>query len=411
MSDGSPSNGPVMGWRTPAMVVVGACIIAMVGYGVRTGLGLFLSPMTEEMGWGRETFALAMAIQNLLWGVGAAIAGAFADRFGPAKVIAVGALVYAAGLWGMAEAEVPLALHVFGGLLIGTGVALTSFSLALASMAKVVSERRRSLALGVGMAAGSVGQVVFSPLSHAFIQSYGWHSALLILAVTVLVLVPLAFVLPGMASGAGAGAHEQSLRDALVEARGHRGYVLLNLGFFVCGFHVAFITVHFPAYVTDLGLRPEVGAYAISIVGLANIAGAFLAGVAGQRWSKKSSLSVIYYARAIVIMGLLMAPASELTIYVFSVMMGLLWLSTVPLTTGIVAQIFGVRYMATLSGIVLFTHQVGSFIGVWMGGWVYDLYGSYDIMWWAGIFFGMAAMVVHLPIDEKPLPRLRLRTA
>jgi len=392
-------------WRTVPVVLLAGCLIAMVGFGIRAVFGLFLEPMTQTHGWGRETFAMAMAIQNLLWGLGLPVAGALADRFGAVRVIAAGALVYAAGVWGMAQAASPLALHLFGGVMTGLGVAFTAFSLALAAMARVVSPARRSFALGLGTAAGSLGQVVFSPLSQALIAAHGWHASLIILASTALALVPLAFVLPGNRPGE-LGRPEQSLREALREAAAHRGYVLLTAGFFVCGFHVAFITVHFPAYVRDLGLPAEVGAYALALVGLFNIAGSFLAGVAGQRFSMRTSLAAIYLARAAIITALLLAPPGALSVYLFSAAMGMLWLSTVPLTTGIVAQVFGVRYMATLFGVVFLSHQVGSFLGVWLGGWIHDATGSYDAMWWAGVFFGLVAALVHLPIDERPLPRL-----
>ncbi len=398
-------------WRTPLLVILAGCLIAMTGFGVRSIFGLFLEPMTVAKGWDRETFALAMAIQNLLWGIGVPVAGAIADRYGPARVMTLGALVYGAGVWGMAEADSGMMLHVFGGVLTGVGVAFTAFSLALASMARVVGPERRSLALGLGTAAGSFGQVVFSPLGQAMIAQFGWQPALLILAATALIIIPLAFVLPSDTSAKGEAVSDQSIGQALREAGGHSGYVLLTLGFFVCGFHVAFITVHFPAYAKDLGLGAEVGAYSIAIVGLFNIIGSFLSGAAGQRWSKKSSLSAIYFARAIAITALLLAPKTEITLYAFSAVMGILWLSTVPLTTGIVAQVFGVRYMATLFGIVFLSHQVGSFHGVWLGGRLYDATGSYDSMWWAGVALGLLAAVVHLPINEKPLARLSTQTS
>ncbi len=398
-------------WRTPLLVILAGCLIAMIGFGVRSIFGLFLEPMTVAKGWDRETFALAMAIQNLLWGIGVPVAGAIADRYGPARVMTLGALVYGAGVWGMAEADSGLMLHVFGGVLTGVGVAFTAFSLALASMARVVGPERRSLALGLGTAAGSFGQVVFSPLGQAMIAQFGWQPALLILAASALVIIPLAFVLPSNPSAKGEAASDQSIGQALREAGGHSGYVLLTLGFFVCGFHVAFITVHFPAYAKDLGLGAEVGAYSIAIVGLFNIIGSFLSGAAGQRWSKKSSLSAIYFARAIAITALLLAPKTEVTLYAFAAVIGILWLSTVPLTTGIVAQVFGVRYMATLFGIVFLSHQVGSFLGVWLGGRLYDATGSYDSMWWAGVALGLLAAAVHLPINEKPLARLSTQTS
>lgn len=395
-------------WRTPAAVVLAACLIALVGFGVRSSFGLFLAPMTLDRGWDRETFAFAMAVQNLLWGLGVPFASALADKYGPARVLAGGAILYALGTAGMAVAGTAMALHLLGGILTGLGLAFTAFSIALATMARVVGPHRRSFALGLGTAAGSVGQVVFPPLGQAFIAAYGWDTALVILAATVVVIAPLAYVLPGNADkGAAATPHaDQTIAEALREAARHRGFVLLTLGFFVCGFHVAFIAVHFPAYVVDLGLDARVGAYAISIVGLLNIAGAFLSGAVGQRWSKKRGLSAIYFARAIAIAALLAAPKTEAAIYTFAAAMGVLWLSTVPLTTGIVAQVFGLRYMATLFGVVFLSHQIGSFIGIWLGGYLYDTTGSYDPVWWAGIGLGIAAAIVHLPIDERPVPRL-----
>ena len=393
-------------WRTPLAIILTGCLIAMVGFGIRSSFGLFLEPMTVAKGWDRETFALAMALQNLLWGMGLPVAGALADRFGPARVIALGSLVYALGVWGMAGADSSFALHFFGGIVTGLGVAFTAFSIALAAMARVVGPERRSLTLGLGTAAGSFGQVVFSPMGQGFIGAYGWESALLILAAMALIILPLAFFMPNDTAAKGEAHSDQSMVDALREAIGHRGYVLLTLGFFVCGFHVAFITVHFPAYVRDLGLPAQVGAYSIALIGLFNIVGSFLSGAAGQRWSKKYGLSFIYFARAICITALLLAPKTELNLYLFAGAMGILWLSTVPLTTGIVVQVFGVRYMATLFGIVFFSHQVGSFLGVWLGGYLYDTTGSYDPIWWAGVALGLLAAVVHVPINERPLARL-----
>lgn len=394
-------------WRTPLVILVVGCLIAIIGFGARSVFGLFLEPMTVAKGWNRETFALAMAIQNLLWGIALPFAGAIADRIGPVRVIAGGAVVYALGIWGMAGANDAFALHLFGGLLTGIGVAFTAFSLALAAMARVVGPEKRSLALGLGTAAGSLGQVIFSPLSQGFISAFGWHTALLFVSASTLLLIPLAFVLPNDARPRGEPLTDQTLGQAIREARGHRGFVLLTSGFFVCGFHVAFITVHFPSYVKDLGLAAEVGAYSIALIGMFNIVGSFLSGIIGQRWSKKYGLSVIYFSRAVVITILMFAPISNSTIYTFASVMGILWLATVPLTMGIVVQVFGVRYMATLFGVVFLSHQIGSFLGVWLGGWIYDATGSYDPMWWAGVALGLAAAVIHLPIDERPLPRLQ----
>ncbi|GJL82517.1 MAG: MFS transporter [marine bacterium B5-7] len=391
------------------MVLVAGSIISMVGFGVRSSFGLFLDPMTTSLGWSRETFALAMAIQNLLWGIGLPFAGALADRYGPVSVIIVGAIIYALGVFGMTVSGDPLVFQFTAGLIAGIGVAFTSFSIAMASMVRVVGVERRSLVLGVGTAAGSCGQVLFSPLAQGFISNFGWSSALIWLALIILVLIPLAIAMPNDPDLAAESHLQQTLRQAIREATGHRGFVLLTTGFFVCGFHVAFITVHFPAYVKDLGLDPLVGAWSISLIGLFNIAGSLLSGLFGQNHSKKVGLATIYFTRAVVILLLLLAPKTELTIYLFAAAMGLLWLSTVPLTNGIVAQVFGVRYLATLFGIVFLSHQLGSFLGVWLGGVIYDRTGSYNGMWIAGIVLGLMAAIIHVPIDEKPLSRLAPR--
>jgi len=401
------TDSPSMDWRTPTLVIVAGCLIAIIGFGARSTFGLYLDPLTASRGWTRETFSLALAIQNLMWGLGLPIAGAIADRFGASKVILAGALIYGVGIYGMSVAETSGLFYLTAGVITGTGVAFTAFSLAMAAMAKVVGPERRSMVLGLGTAAGSLGQVIFSPLSQGFISSFGWQQALLLQAAIVMLLIPLALLLPSAKAQNKDSNDEQTLSSALSEAMSHRGFVLLTLGFFVCGFHVAFITVHFPSYIKDVGLSAQVGAWSLAIIGLFNIAGSFLSGMVGQRFSKKSSLSFIYLARAIVIAAMLLLPKTEMVIYVFSATMGLLWLSTVPLTTGIVAQVFGVRYLATLFGVVFLSHQIGSFIGVWLGGRMYDASGSYDGMWWAGVFFGVVAAVVHWPINERPLARLQ----
>jgi predicted MFS family arabinose efflux permease len=393
--------------RSATAVILAGCLIALLGFGARSVMGLFLEPMTVANGWSRETFGLAMAIQNLLWGAAVPVAGALADKYGPSRVMALGAIIYAAGIFGMAQSESSLALHLFGGVLLGTGVAFTAFSIALASIAKVVGPERRSLALGLGTAAGSMGQVVFSPFTQALIASYGWYDSLLVVAVSVLLIIPLAFVLPHDPGGAGRAAAEQTMAAALREAMGHRSYLLLTAGFFVCGFQIAFITVHFPAYVKDLGFSPSVGAISLMLVGLFNIFGSFAAGWIGQRWRKAYGLSAIYLARSILMVILLLSPKSEALILAFAAAMGLLWLSTVPLTSGLVAQMFGVRYMATLFGIVFLSHQIGSFLGVWLGGLIYDQMKSYDPVWWIGVALGVIAAILHLPISERPVARLQ----
>ncbi|MCB1856942.1 MAG: MFS transporter [Gammaproteobacteria bacterium] len=405
MSDTNPN--PLHTWSTrPIVIIIAGCLIALIGFGIRSSFGLFLEPMTVDRGWGRETFALALAIQNLLWGAGVPIAGAIADRRGAAPVLILGALIYCAGIAGMAVSDSATLLHLTGGLLTGVGVAFTGFAIALSAIAKAVGKERRSLALGLGTAAGSLGQVIFSPLSQLLIETSGWYGALLILASLVLVIIPVALLLPYQQNAAGEAPSSQTLAEALQEAAAHRGYVLLTAGFFVCGFHVAFITVHFPAYVKDLGLGTHVGALSLSLIGLFNIAGSLGSGAFGQRWSKKWGLCSIYLLRAIAITALMLSVKNEASIYLFAATMGLLWLSTVPLTTGIVGQVFGVRYLATLFGIVFFSHQIGSFMGVWLGGYLYDTTGSYDSVWWAGAVLGVLAAWLHAPIDERPLARL-----
>lgn len=392
-------------WRTPALVLLAGSLIALVGFGVRSTLGLFIAPMGEA-GWSLSVLALALAIQNLFWGLCLPFAGMLADRFGARPVIMVGAVVYAAGLYGMSIADSSSAMVLFAGVMAGTGIAFSAFSIAMAAMVRVVGPEKRSMTLGLGTAAGSAGQVVFSPLALLLINSFGWSQALILLGVFVLCLIPLAFVLPKSEGASGRMVVEQTIGQALSEALSHRGYVLLTLGFFVCGFHVAFITVHFPPYVASLGLPSRIGAWSIALIGLFNIVGSLGAGYIGQRFSKKRGLSLIYILRAIAITCLLVAPKTEFTLLAFASVMGILWLSTVPLTTGIIAQVFGVQYMATLFGIVFLSHQLGSFSGIWLGGYIFENTGSYDGVWWAAVLLGVAAAVVHWPIDEKPLARV-----
>lgn len=395
-------------WRTLPIILVSGCLIAMIGFGIRASFGLYLEPMTTANGWTREIYGLAMALQNLFWGLGLPVAGALADKHGTGKVIAGGTVLYALGMWGMAESDGILALHLTGGILIGLGIAFSAFTLAIAAMARSVGPERRTLVMGVGTAAGSLGQVVFSPVSQGFISAFGWFNALLISAMIVMIMVPLAICLPNSTKKTDSTEpfNDQTIKQAIFEALSHKGYVLLTLGFFVCGFHVAFITVHLPAYVKDLGLDPLIGAYCIALIGIMNIFGSIASGIAGQKWSKKFSLSTIYLGRSIVTVALLTAPKTPLVLLLFSGAMGILWLSTIPLTTGIIAQVFGIRYMATLFGIVFLSHQFGSFMGIWLGGRIFDETGSYNGMWWASVVLGVIAAIVHLPINEKPLARL-----
>ncbi len=393
-------------WQKPVVVMIAGCLICLIGFGARSTFGLFLTPMSGAMEWDRETFALAMAIQNLLWGLMMPVAGILADRYGYVLVIIGGTLVYALGLWGMAFTDSVTILHLTAGVLTGVGVSFTSFTLISTAMVRVVGPEKRSLVFGVGTAATSFGQVLFSPITQGVIDGYGWESGLFFLFFSILIILPLALLLPFNPGVKGEQETGQTISEAIREAAQHRGFILLTTGFFVCGFHVAFIGIHFPAYVTDLGFAPRVGAWSIALIGIFNIVGSILSGMYGRRGVKKLGLSFIYAARAVVILVLLVMPKTELSLYLFAAAMGLLWLSTVPLTNMVVAQIFGVRYMATLYGFVFVSHQLGSFLGVWLGGFLYDMTGTYDLVWYAGIVLGIVAALVHLPINEAPLARL-----
>jgi len=391
-------------WRLPAFVIAAGCLIALLNFGVRSGFGLFLEPISSTYGWGREIFALTIGIQTILWGAAQPFAGALADRFGYGRVLAIGGMLYAAGVALTVTASTPQMLYLTTGVLVGLGLAGCSFTVALAGIARMVSPEKRSWALGLGTAAGSMGQFVMVPLGQAFIAAYGWSMALLLLSLFALAIIPLSSALAG--KSVAAPGQQQSLGEALREAGGNRSYWLLIAGFFVCGFHVSFIQTHLPAFVVDRGLDPRTGAWALALVGLANIIGSYSAGVLGGKRSKKYLLSFIYGARAVVITGFVLLPMSTFTVYAFAFLMGLLWLSTVPLTSGLVAQIFGPRYMGMLFGVVFFSHQVGGFLGVWLGGRLFDITGSYDLVWWISAALGIFSAIVHWPINERPLARL-----
>lgn len=390
------------------LVIVCGCVIALLSFGPRSAMGLLFQPMTEARDWSREIFALAIAIQNLMWGIGQPIAGMSADRFGTWKTMTVGALLYAAGLLMMADAESVVALQLSAGVLIGLGIAFSSFSLVLAAFGRIVTPAQRSLAFGIGTASGSLGQFIFAPLGNGLIATVGWQQTLILFAGIIMMIPLMAVALKGKASNQSTSPEvsNQTLKSAISEAFGTRGFILLTFGFFVCGFHVAFITVHLPPYIADIGLDPSWGAIALALIGLCNIVGSLASGYIGGRWSKPIFLSCIYLARSVVIALFLIFPASPLTVLLFSGAMGLLWLSTVPPTSGLVAVMFGPRYMATLFGFVFLAHQVGSFLGVWLGGKLYDETGSYDMIWYVSIALGIFAAAVHWPIEEKPVPRL-----
>jgi MFS family permease len=393
-----------------ALTAIGAgSFIVALSFGIRSSFGLFLQPMSMDLGSGREMFALALAIQNLIWGVAQPFAGMIADRFGVARTVAAGGLLYALALYLMATAASAFDLHLSAGLLIGLALGGTSFGVVLAAVGRAVPAEARSMALGLTTAIGSFGQFVMPPIGQALITSYGWQTTLMLFALGSLLMIAAA---GGLRSPrAGVQAHDaQTLGGALGEASHHAGYLYLTAGFFVCGWHLAFISVHLPAYLADGGISASVAAWCLALVGLFNVLGSYAAGVLGGRFSKKYCLSFLYAARSVLILVFIMVPLSVTSALTFSAIMGLLWLSTVPLTSGLVAQIFGPRYMATLFGIVFLSHQVGSFLGVWLGGYLYDTYGSYDLIWWLSIALGLVAALLHWPIDERAVARLRVPT-
>jgi MFS family permease len=394
------------GWRTPAIILVCGSLIAMLTFGPRSAFGFFLTPMSNAHGWGREVFALAFAVQNLLWGLGQPIAGAIADRFGSARVLCVGMLLYAAGLVLMTVSTTPVTLNITAGVLIGFGLSGCSFNIVLSAFGKLLKPEWRGLALGLGTAAGSFGQFLFAPFGVAMIDSHGWESALLVFGGLLILGVPLAFALmtPASTSHAESG-KQQSMTSALVEAFGHRSYVLLVLGFFTCGFQLAFVTAHLPSYLIDRGLSAEIGGITIAIIGLFNIVGSLTSGYLGNFIPKRYILSFIYFTRALSIIGFILLPPSVPTTLVFAVITGLTWLSTVPPTSGLVALMFGTRWLAMLYGFAFFSHQVGGFLGALLGGVVFEWTGSYNPVWWLSVFFGVMSALINLPIIEKPAGR------
>ena len=391
----------------PAVVLVCGCLVAILTFGPRSTMGFFLTPMTEANGWSREAFALSIAIQNLVWGLGQPFAGMIADRFGIWRVLATGSVLYALALVLMSVTTDPTTLSLTAGVLMGLGIAGSAFFLVLAAFARLLPESFRSTAYGLGTAAGSMGQLLFAPIGLGVIDAYGFQAALVFQA-CLLALVPiLAIPLKGKPKpvSIGPSGRDQTIREALGEAFGHRSYWLLIAGFFVCGFHVAFVTTHLPPYVVDEGLDVRWGAWAIALIGLFNIAGSLSAGQLSNRYPKRYVLSVIYFGRAVAYGLFWLIPTSPTTVILFAAAAGFLWLSTVPPTQGLVGTMFGTRYIAMLSGIVFFSHQVGAFLGVWLGGRLYDTTGSYDGVWFLGILLGIFAGLVHLPISEKPVAR------
>jgi len=396
---------PAATWVTIAV----ASLILMFAFGLRASFGLFVEPIASANSWGRDVLGLALAIQNLAWGGLAILAGGLADRFGNVKVIALGALLYALGLWLTAGVEGVLTLNLGAGVLVGAGIAGTGFGVVLPLMAKAVSAEHRQWVMGVGTAAGSLGQFLIAPLAQQFIQWFGWVGALNAMSFMVLSVVFLAMVLarnrPPLTEVDNGSAAEEDFWGTLNLARGIGSYWLLTLGFFVCGFHLAFITVHFPGYLSDNGFAPQIAAWSIALIGLCNVFGALISGYLSGRLSMKYLLVFIYLSRGILTAGLLLLPLSTTTVFLFSGLTGLLWLATVPPTTGLVAKMFGIRYLATLYGVVFFGHQMGSFTGVWLGGYLYQTTGTYDVVWWTSVALSFVAVVLHWPIREQSITR------
>ncbi len=400
MTSSSPTSSALGNWRTPAIILACGCAVLVISMGLRATPGIFLKPMTQANGWSREVFSFAIALQNLMWGLASPFFGAVADRYGAGRTVVTGAVLYVLGLAWMAFSQTAADLTLSAGIVVALGISGTATGVVMSVMARAVGPQKRSLALGLGGAFASMGQFVMLPLAQAWIDAWDWHVSLLLHAAMAALIVPLAAGLAGKAVDTGP---QRSMSEALAEAGRDRTFHLLFWGYFVCGFQVVFIAVHFPSFLMDKGFPAHLGVHAIALVGLFNIFGSFLAGWLGGRYSKKYLLSGIYLSRSIVITVFLLLPITTVSVYVFSACIGFLWLSTVPLTNGLVAHRYGLRYMAMLSGMVFLGHQIGAFLGVWLGGLIYDGTGAYDMAWNIAIALGIFAALVHLPIREAPL--------
>ena len=398
-------------WRTPAVVLACGGMILTLSLGARHNFGLYLQPMTMDLGMDRETFALAIALQNLVYGLAQPFTGMIADKYGTARVLIGGTLLYALGLVLMSSATTGWELNLSAGVLIGLGLACSGFSIVYGVIGRAFPSDKRTAALGVAGAAGSFGQFVMLPYGQLLINAMGWHTALVILAVTVLLVVPLSTALVEDKQAQAHQFHKQTIREALREAFGHRGYVLLCLGYTVCGFQLMFISVHFPAYLLDQKMTPETGMMALALIGLFNVFGSYVWGWLGGRYTKKYLLSLLYFTRAALVALFIALPLSPLSVYLFAAIIGFLWLGTVPLTSGLIAHVFGVRYLATLSGIAFLFHQIGSSVGIWLAGYLFDATGSYGLMWLLIIAMGIVAALVNLPIDDRQIVRPALKPA
>ncbi len=395
---------PTPWYFQPMTILVAGCIVAIINFGIRSTFGQFTLPISHEHGWPRETYSFAIALQNLLWGIATPMAGALADRYGSARVLMTGAVLYAIGIVMMNFAGTPFLFHLGGGIVVGIGIAMSSFGIVMAALGRIVPPEKRSWAFGLATASGSLGQFIFSPLVGAMISAYDWHTSILVLAASSLLIIPFAaplLVQNSSTTKASAGETNLSMGQAVSKAFGHGSYKLLVAGFFVCGFQLAFITVHLPPYLSEHGLSKEFAGIAMALIGLFNVVGSYSSGIIGGRGEKRVPLSAIYLLRAIFTAAFILLPITQTTTLIFTASMGFLWLSTVPLTMGLITVMFGTRYMGTLYGFVFLSHQIGSFLGVWLGGKLFDLYGSYDIVWWMSVGLGVFAALVNLPIVEK----------
>jgi MFS family permease len=407
----SPASTQRSNWRTPLVILACGGIILTLALGTRHTFGLFMQPMTLDLGWSRQTFAIAIALQNLLYGLATPFTGMIADKFGAARVLVAGSMLYVLGLVLMAFSDTGWEFSVSAGLLVGVGLSCSGFSIVYGVVARAFPPERRTLALGIAGSAGSFGQFIMLPYGQVLINQIGWHYALLVLAITVVLILPLSAALVENKAEQTAVSHRQSIPEALREALGHSGFVLLCSGYFVCGFQLMFISVHFPAYLVDQRLSPETGMAALALIGLFNIFGSYFWGWLGNRYTKKYVLSALYLTRAAVTALFVILPVSPFSVYLYGAVIGFLWLGTVPVTSGLIAHIFGVRYLSTLTGIAFLFHQVGSFLGVWIAAYLFDSTGSYRLMWLITIGMGVLAALVNLPIDERPVARPAVKPA
>ena len=393
-------------FHTPLVVLVCGTTILLLSFGLRQNLGLYMWPMSSDLGWGREALSFAIALQSLIWGIATPLMGFLADRFGPAKVVASGGLLYSCGLYILSNASYPVDATIGIGVFTGFALSMTSFPIILSVIGRRYPPLKRSLILGIATAGGSSGQLFLVPLGHWLIDDVGWIQSLIFLAILSTLIVPLSVAMVCGNQRADDDYANQTFSDAMLEARTHSGYILLTSGYFVCGFQTMFISAHLPAYLTDLGQPSWTGATALTLIGGFNVIGCVLWGKWGDTKSKKNLLALLYCLRAIVMIGFILMPITPTSLIIFSSLLGMLWLGTVPLTTGVVVQIFGTQYMAILVGFTFVGHQIGSFLGIWLGGVAYDLTGNYDYIFWGGAVLGLIAAIIHVPLDDKPLPRI-----